>query len=262
MILRRFSQHVKEQNWFAVFLDLLVVVTGIFLGLQVTEWNEQRKFENSLTVYYQRLIDDLNEDIAIMESSRDYFLVTKQFSENTLLAIQNDNQNKDSDFIIKMYQATQITTGAFARSTYDELLNNGTISRLPNVNVRKAIVNYHSTNSSISSIFDIDSNYRTGIRSYISAFVQNKIKDKCGDQRTYITSNISVTHLPKTCPVEFSNDEISQQLSNLSRYKSIEQDLNFHIAQIDYRLFDYNLVIMSAKNLLELLKQENKNSTS
>jgi len=43
MILRRFYQHIGEQNWFAVGLDILVVITGIFLGMQVSDWNESRK---------------------------------------------------------------------------------------------------------------------------------------------------------------------------------------------------------------------------
>ena len=38
MILRRFMQHVKEQNWFAVGLDVIVVIVGIFLGMQVQKW--------------------------------------------------------------------------------------------------------------------------------------------------------------------------------------------------------------------------------
>ncbi len=33
MILRRFMTHVTEQNWFAVGLDAIVVITGIFLGM-------------------------------------------------------------------------------------------------------------------------------------------------------------------------------------------------------------------------------------
>ena len=48
MLLRRFMEHVKEQNWFAVGLDVLVVIVGIFLGMQVTEWNEERKERESL----------------------------------------------------------------------------------------------------------------------------------------------------------------------------------------------------------------------
>ncbi|WP_286830254.1 MULTISPECIES: hypothetical protein [Kordiimonas] len=43
MILRRFMKHVTDQNWVAVGLDVLVVITGIFIGLQVTDWNQARK---------------------------------------------------------------------------------------------------------------------------------------------------------------------------------------------------------------------------
>lgn len=43
MIFRRFAQHVRDQNWFAVSLDLFVVIIGIFLGSQPTEWNQSRK---------------------------------------------------------------------------------------------------------------------------------------------------------------------------------------------------------------------------
>lgn len=40
MILRRLMQHVEKQNWFAVWLDLGIVILGVTLGFQVTQWNE------------------------------------------------------------------------------------------------------------------------------------------------------------------------------------------------------------------------------
>jgi hypothetical protein len=40
MLLRKFIKHVKTENWFAVFLDFSVVVVGIFVALQVTEWKD------------------------------------------------------------------------------------------------------------------------------------------------------------------------------------------------------------------------------
>ena len=55
MILRRFTKHVTDQNWFAVGVDVLVVITGIFLGLQVTDWNEARKNRGAERDYLQRL---------------------------------------------------------------------------------------------------------------------------------------------------------------------------------------------------------------
>lgn len=42
MILRRVMQHVKDQNWTAVALDFVIVVVGVFIGIQVSNWNEAR----------------------------------------------------------------------------------------------------------------------------------------------------------------------------------------------------------------------------
>lgn len=59
MILRRFMQHVSDQNWFAVGLDLLVVITGIFLGMQVTEWNENRNNRIDGNDFVSRIHDEI-----------------------------------------------------------------------------------------------------------------------------------------------------------------------------------------------------------
>ena len=58
MLLRRFTQHIKEQNWFAVGLDVLVVIVGIFLGMQVTEWNDAINDRDVEQVYLKRLMAD------------------------------------------------------------------------------------------------------------------------------------------------------------------------------------------------------------
>jgi hypothetical protein len=42
MILRRVIKHFRHQEWTAIFLDFLIVVVGVFVGLQVQNWNEAR----------------------------------------------------------------------------------------------------------------------------------------------------------------------------------------------------------------------------
>jgi hypothetical protein len=39
MILRRLTRHVCERNWTAVALDFLIVMVGVFVCLQVANWN-------------------------------------------------------------------------------------------------------------------------------------------------------------------------------------------------------------------------------
>ena len=33
MILRRITKHVKDQNWFAVGIDFIIVVVRVFIGI-------------------------------------------------------------------------------------------------------------------------------------------------------------------------------------------------------------------------------------
>ena len=43
MILRRITKHVRDQNWLAVGLDFFIVVLGILIAFQITNWSEARQ---------------------------------------------------------------------------------------------------------------------------------------------------------------------------------------------------------------------------
>ena len=42
MRLRRVIEHLKAQQWTAVWIDLVIVVVGVFIGIQVSNWNQGR----------------------------------------------------------------------------------------------------------------------------------------------------------------------------------------------------------------------------
>jgi hypothetical protein len=59
MILRRIMGHFRKQEWTAIAIDFLIVVLGVFVGLQVNNWNEVRKDRKDERFYLERLRDDL-----------------------------------------------------------------------------------------------------------------------------------------------------------------------------------------------------------
>ena len=65
MLLRRVIEHVRAQNWTAVALDLVIVVVGVFIGLQVQEWNNARGLDEGLGESLARVGDEasLNMDL-------------------------------------------------------------------------------------------------------------------------------------------------------------------------------------------------------
>ena len=60
MLLRRVIQHVTEQNWTAVVIDFLIVVLGVFMGIQVQGWYENQRDKRLITDYLHRLNDDFS----------------------------------------------------------------------------------------------------------------------------------------------------------------------------------------------------------
>ena len=60
MLLRRVTKHVKDQNWTAVGLDLVIVVIGVFIGIQVANFNDARQTRELADDFAERLVDDLS----------------------------------------------------------------------------------------------------------------------------------------------------------------------------------------------------------
>lgn len=58
MILQRMAQAIKRQDWFQVTIEIFIVVLGIFIGLQVSEWNEGRKNDSETKKYIEQLLID------------------------------------------------------------------------------------------------------------------------------------------------------------------------------------------------------------
>jgi hypothetical protein len=67
MILRRVIQHVKKQEWTAIWIDLVIVVVGVFIGIQVSNWNSERADRSAEKRHLEEIAEDLRADIAIFE---------------------------------------------------------------------------------------------------------------------------------------------------------------------------------------------------
>jgi len=69
MLLRRVIEHVKHQNWTAVALDFVIVVMGVFIGIQVSNWNAARAESAREQQALAAILDDLRADKRTLKSS-------------------------------------------------------------------------------------------------------------------------------------------------------------------------------------------------
>jgi hypothetical protein len=86
MILRRFPQSLKDQNWTAIAIELLVVVVGVFIGLQASNWNGELRDHQREHAYLLRISAELDESIASIEQSID---LTRQRMAMNQLALDS-----------------------------------------------------------------------------------------------------------------------------------------------------------------------------
>ncbi|MEZ5960241.1 MAG: hypothetical protein R3C30_07390 [Hyphomonadaceae bacterium] len=61
MILRRIIEHVRKQEWTAIGIDFLIVVIGVFVATQVSNWNEEREAAIRREQVIALLIADLRD---------------------------------------------------------------------------------------------------------------------------------------------------------------------------------------------------------
>ena len=67
MILRRVIAHFKKQEWTAIALDFLIVVVGVFVGLQVNNWNEARISAQEYELAKSRLLSEVMANLAELD---------------------------------------------------------------------------------------------------------------------------------------------------------------------------------------------------
>ena len=66
MILRRLTDAIREQNWAAVIIEFVIVLSGVVIGFQFTAWNEARQDADREALIISRLLADftvIEEDV-------------------------------------------------------------------------------------------------------------------------------------------------------------------------------------------------------
>ena len=92
---------MKDQNWFAVFLDFFIVVVGILIAFQITEWNEGRQDRaeeyrvlHALKENIEKTGRDLAIEISRTETGQASLKVLAEYSDGKHDAISTTDLDK------------------------------------------------------------------------------------------------------------------------------------------------------------------------
>lgn len=147
MILHRVVTHFRKQDWTALFLDFVVVVIGILIAVQVTEWSEARRDRALEREYLVRLHADLESMLAARSEGSS----AAQWNE-TRLAQQQIVLDALRSGVLREEQRADFETGLawfgfvggveVQRATIEELRSTGAMNLITDVSLRSRILKF------------------------------------------------------------------------------------------------------------------------
>ncbi len=147
MILRRFMQHLKEQNWFAVGLDIIVVIVGIFLGMQVQQWYEGRQNLEKEAEILSLLLNESTQRIQYFEDQIAFVDTKIASQEASIQALINgklaDDMTND-DFSEGVSTTRILISPTPPESIYKSIIATGEIRLLRNKGLVQALGEFQS----------------------------------------------------------------------------------------------------------------------
>jgi hypothetical protein len=173
MLLRRVIEHVRDQNWFAVSLDFVIVVVGVFIGIQVANWNDERLNRQEERILVERLRVDFDR---IREDSDRSLAFHERMTANLRTVVRSVRSERLEDKEVAAFEQALIfgitfQTSADHSGTFTELMSSGRANILRDRNLLDELVDYEDflTRFGFAQQYYIDL-VMEALPGYVSAF--------------------------------------------------------------------------------------------
>ncbi len=159
MLLRRIAAAFRKQDWFTVVIETLIVVFGVFIGLQVNNWNEARQEHHLERAYLARLSADITESLEHFGAMRAQS-IHRNMVVKTFINALDDPAISDAELIsasqafiqegwpVAYFQPTQIT--------FDELVTSGNLQIIHDEALREEITRLYKYYERTKEGFDVN----------------------------------------------------------------------------------------------------------
>jgi hypothetical protein len=142
MLLRRVTKHVTDQNWFAVFIDFTIVVVGILIAFQFTEWNERQqanKREQLVLGQLHKEFTDIKSAIEKQNTIRNGYIKSLRHLIKTL-----EGEEAADDLTVKKALDAARSTGRRPpqSAAYLQLMASGELTMLSSEELQKTLISY------------------------------------------------------------------------------------------------------------------------
>ncbi|MDX1404461.1 MAG: hypothetical protein R3192_07985 [Woeseiaceae bacterium] len=145
MLLRRFMEHVHTQNWFAVVLDLLVVIVGLFIGLQIDTWWEEQREAQLESVYLEEIREDFEANKSNLEEQ---IRITELILEN-MISLHAQSLLPEPELSLaelnnRFTSIHNMPTFVLTRRAFDNLTGSGDLKLIKSRALKNALAEYYA----------------------------------------------------------------------------------------------------------------------
>ena len=146
MILRRVIAHLRKQEWTAIAIDFLIVVIGVFVASQVTDWNTARADRNREQVLIERLVGDfeaiesrLGASVAVFDDS---LAAIDTVHQSLVRADAPDGVEETAAFGEALRDVMVSRVPAWRSATFVEMQSSGDLNLLRSSALKSALIQY------------------------------------------------------------------------------------------------------------------------
>ena len=146
MILRRLSESIRRQDWFAVLIEFLVVVAGIFAGLQANDWAQERQDRKQEGAALERLFLEAEDAYQLLDGYVQHTLRLNQMRRNAIQFVDSDAPLPENDLPLKIgINTLAIFPPIFPVSVaYEELKSSGQMQLIRSAALRERLAMFHT----------------------------------------------------------------------------------------------------------------------
>lgn len=242
-MLRKIISGLRRQDWTAVAIELIVVIAGVFIGVQASNWNEQRETDQRATVSTQRLKDDLREEAWGYDYYVEYYQEVLASATAAVDALTGRKPLSDEALLIDAYRASQFHESIRRRATFDELTSTGEIGLIRDRALRELAMRTYSATAFVDIVQEgKTSRYRAAFRMAIPYDVQRKLAQTCGDRVVRPGDYKGIAHsLDYPCSTGLPTDVIARNVAILRGNAELVPLLRQRIADVETNLGSFTV---------------------
>ena len=175
MLLRSITKHVRDQNWFAVFLDFFIVVAGILIAFQITNWNEARANQSRAHDYLMRLQSDFeNTEIRLTANIERFDESLSAITQTRSLLKNRDelSESEEQQFLTLLSNINAQSIPAWRSGTYVEMQSAGVLDLIQKTELKQSLIQYDQTTEIAQKGFEVLADQTAYVRPMLTSLIK------------------------------------------------------------------------------------------